>query len=81
MVLHEVISALYASEINCRVSSGWDAGVDLFIGDEQNGYDEKTLVLAIQGWEAEAAEWLHDAAIRCYPDSAYALSAEGAKES
>lgn len=37
MNLLEVMAALYESEINCGVASFWDAGFDVWLGDDANG--------------------------------------------
>lgn len=35
---HEVLQALYDSEINCRIESFWDDGWIGWLGDELNGF-------------------------------------------
>jgi hypothetical protein len=35
---HDILQALYASEINCRVESFWDGGWIGQLGDEMNGF-------------------------------------------
>ena len=35
---HEILQALYASEINCRIESFWDGGWIGWLGDEMNGF-------------------------------------------
>jgi len=36
--LGKVIDALYDSEINCSVSTFWDGGFTMKLGDEMNGF-------------------------------------------
>lgn len=36
--LRKVMEALYAAEINCVVSSFWDAGFSVRLGDDMNGW-------------------------------------------
>lgn len=70
MNLLEVMAALYDSEINCGMASFWDAGFEVWLGDDVNGKK------ATQGFYprefAEAGKWLHEAALEHYPDSEYA---------
>ena len=35
---HDILQALYESEINCRVESFWDGGWIGWLGDEMNGF-------------------------------------------
>ena len=35
---HEILQAMYESEINCRVQSFFDAGWTGDLGDDQNGF-------------------------------------------
>ena len=69
MELGKVIDALYDSEINCSVSTFWDGGFTVKLGDEMKGFlaerDCKT--------SHEAAEYLDQAAREHYPESTYAL--------
>jgi hypothetical protein len=69
MDLGAVIEALYESEINCSVSTFWDAGIIAQLGDEMNGF------VAQQECQttSEAAEFLDRAAREKFPDSAYTL--------
>lgn len=83
--LGSVMAALYRSEINCSVSSFWDAGWEVRLGDEINGYvaettidvpmtspeTGRTLADARAGSQA-VADWLHAQAVEHYPDSQYA---------
>jgi hypothetical protein len=38
MELGAVIERLYASEINCSISTFWDGGIAVKLGDELNGF-------------------------------------------
>jgi hypothetical protein len=72
MELGATIEALYESEINCSVATFWDAGIEVKLGDEMNGFvAEKECKTA-----SEAAEFLDREARRQFPDSAYALGKE-----
>ena len=62
-----VMDKLYDSEINFRISTFWDGGFDVFIGDEINGYKEQRTV---RDWEA-VEDTLHLLAMKHYPNSEY----------
>lgn len=49
MTLEQLLARMYACEINCRIASFWDAGWDVWLGDEMNGWKEK-------GWAETPAE-------------------------
>ena len=78
-----VLSELYDSEINAGVSSFWDDGFTVWLGDRMNGLkaerqfragDERTPE-AFANWAtlwSAAADWLHDEAVKHYPNSLYA---------
>ena len=72
MDIGTVLQALYDSEINARVFSFWDAGWTAELGDDMNGIleseDGLTDLKAV-------AEWLHNAALRHFPNSVYAKRA------
>jgi hypothetical protein len=68
--LLSVMSELFASEINCGVSSFWDCGWLVLIGDPLNGWDAKTRVANLE----EAARWLRVTACELYPESRFALA-------
>ncbi|MFZ2031622.1 MAG: hypothetical protein WAU68_15020 [Vitreimonas sp.] len=83
--LTSVLSELYDSEINAGVSSFWDDGFTLWIGDELNGRQVERkfyrsdrrdrnpdMFRTWPGLWTAAAEWLHDEAIRLHPHSEYA---------
>lgn len=63
-----VLDDLYASEINFEITTFWDGGWDVRLGDDMNGIKATTNVNTF----VEAAEWLMDAAIEAYPLSEFA---------
>jgi hypothetical protein len=64
------LQKIYDSEINVRISWLWDGGIEVWLGDEVNGYvAEETLVAA-----SEIAPWLQEAIAHFYPTSTYAAS-------
>ena len=68
----QVLAGLYASEISGGIAWMYDGGFDWWIGSEDRE-------LAARGGTArtvkEAAQAMHDAALREYPDSEYARNA------
>ena len=79
MNLLEVMAALYDSEINCGVASFWDAGFDVWLGDDTNG--KKAIRSFYPDDLGKAAKWLHEAALEHYPESEYAKGEGGEKTS
>lgn len=67
MELGEVIDKLYESELNCRISTEFDAGMRVQLGDVNNGFVAETWVRTT----AEAAAWLDAKVRRCWPHSYY----------
>jgi hypothetical protein len=65
-----VFQRLYDSEINFEVSSFYDAGIDVRLGDALNGFLAQGKV---DTW-AEAEAWLRDQAVAHFPDSEFAKS-------
>jgi hypothetical protein len=63
-----VLQELYDSEINVTVSSFWDGGFQVKLGDPMNGYVAETRV----GSWTEAEQWLRETAAEIYPDSIFA---------
>lgn len=63
-----VMQDLYHSEINFAVSTFWDGGFDLKLGDPVNGFLEAGNV---DRW-GQVEAWLVEAAIKHYPDSLFA---------
>jgi hypothetical protein len=72
MELGQVIQNMYESEINCEVSTFWDAGFLVKLGDYVNGFVAETHVRTA----AEAAVWLTTAAKEHFPESAFSLGQE-----
>jgi len=73
--LQHVLAELHASEINAGLQTFFDAGVRVWIGDELNGRDaEATLGDCDAAWrdDASLAHWLHETALRLFPESGYA---------
>jgi len=63
-----VFQRLYDSEINASISTFWDGGFDVKIGDEMNGFMAETNVASF----AEAEAWLEAEAKRLFPVSLFA---------
>lgn len=72
MELGAIIEALYESEINCSVTTFWDAGITVKLGDEMNGFMAEGYCKTSQ----EAAEFLDKATRKHCPDSEYVLGKE-----
>ncbi len=76
--LERVLQQLHDSEINAGVQTFFDAGMRVWIGDELNGIKAETTInrtaAARLKWPdgPTAAGWLHETALRLYPDSKYA---------
>jgi hypothetical protein len=64
-----IFQKLYDSEINFLISTFWDGGFDVKIGDKTNGYDAETNVDTME----EAAEFLRVMAILHYPNSNFTI--------
>jgi hypothetical protein len=67
--LEHRLQELYDSEINCELSSFWDGGWRIRLGDELNGY-----VFEDEGYDTieQALCTLEVQAVKHYPTSAYA---------
>lgn len=63
-----VFQDLYHSEINFRVSTFWDAGFHVELGDETNGFKAEA---TFNRW-GEVEPWLIQAAIEHFPKSLFA---------
>jgi hypothetical protein len=63
-----VIQDLYHSEINVSVTSFWDAGFDVKLGDKLNGFVAEA---NFKYW-GQVEPWLRDKAIEHFPDSLFA---------
>lgn len=77
MTLGELLDKLYDSEINCSISSLWDNGIDVRLGDEMNGFKAQANVAT----SAEAAQWLDEQARKWFPKSKYATGVDPTSES
>jgi len=64
------LQKIYDSEINIRISWLWDAGIDVWVGDDMNGYLAQDTVASA----AEIVPWLQEAIAHFYPHSTYAKS-------
>lgn len=71
--LIETMEALYHSEINCGISSFWDDGFKIWLGDHINGETDYSSFGADE-LDTEASRWLHEVALKRYPQSDYAKS-------
>jgi len=69
-----IFQKVYDSEINFQVSTFWDGGFTIKMGDEMNGFKDK-LGATVDTWE-EVEPALHDLAIKHYPGSKYAINAK-----
>ena len=76
--LERILQQLHDSEINAGVQTFFNAGMRVWIGDEMNGILAQTVInrtaAARLKWPEglSAASWLHETALRLYPDSKYA---------
>ena len=76
--LEHILMELHDSEINVGVQTFYDTGMRVWIGDEANGIQAETAInrtaAARLKWPEglTAASWLHETALRLYPDSKYA---------
>jgi hypothetical protein len=78
--LEHILMELHDSEINAGVQTFYDAGMRVWIGDESNGIQSETTINRTgnfadpRKWPegVTATNWLHEVALRLYPDSKYA---------
>ena len=76
--LEHILQQLHDSEINAGVQTFYGAGMRVWIGDEANGIQaeatiKRTAAARLKWPEGiTAASWLHETALRLYPDSQYA---------
>jgi hypothetical protein len=83
--LERILQQLHDSEINAGVQTFYDAGMRVWIGDESNGIHSETTINRLgnfadpRKWPdgVTAASWLHEVALRLYPDSKYAKAHSG----
>lgn len=72
----EILQALYASEINCRIESFWDGGWTAVLGDEMNGFPwARGGAPTLEGCLSELASQ----AASIYPDSEFAKAFRNAR--
>jgi hypothetical protein len=75
--LEHILQQLHDSEINAGVQTFYDAGMRVWIGDEANGIQAEATInrtaAARLKWPEgiTAASWLHETAMRLFPDSPY----------
>ena len=65
-----IMQALYDSEINVEISSFWDGGWWVGLGDEKNGFDD---YWQCETW-ADVETTLREKAIEHYPNSKFAAA-------
>ena len=83
--LERILQQLHDSEINAGVQTFFDAGMRVWIGDESNGIQSETTINRAGAFAARrsdpfrplAGSWLHEVALRLYPDSKYAKAHSG----
>jgi hypothetical protein len=63
------LQRLYESEINFSITTFWDDGFEVKLGDHMNGFKAETNVRTF----AEALSWLDREARKAYPNSVYAV--------
>lgn len=64
-----IMQDLYHSEINFSVSTFWDGGFDVKIGDDMNGFVAET---TLDRW-GMVEPWLKEQALLHFPRSLFAL--------
>jgi hypothetical protein len=64
------LQKIYDSEINVRISSFWDCGIEVRLGDEMNGFQAAETVKSV----ADILPWVQEAIAHFYPESIYAAS-------
>ena len=69
MDIGKVLSGLYTSEINAGISWLWDGGFDWWVGNDDWGNSK---ISGTGETVEEAAQAMHDAALRLFPNSEYA---------
>jgi hypothetical protein len=83
--LEHTLQQLHDCEINAGVQTFYDTGMRVWIGDESNGILAETTINRTANFAAPrkwpegvtAASWLHEVALRLYPDSEYAKAHGG----
>lgn len=67
--MNDILNALYNSEINVEISSFWDGGWTVKIGDAMNGFKAE---MTFDDLSENTAAWLTKAACELYPNSDFA---------
>lgn len=67
MNLINELQKIYNSEINFSISTFWDGGFDVSLGDEINGFEESYNFDRIE----DAIKWLIHKVFQYYPNSEY----------
>jgi len=77
--LERVLRELHDSQIIAGIQTLFDGGVRLWLGDATNAtIAETTIERTGRKWaEEDAARWLHETALRQFPDSKYAKAHGG----
>lgn len=65
MELEKVMEVLYDAEVNCDISSFWDVGWVVRLGDHHNGFKATVNMDTLE----HAGRWLIDQAIYFYPEA------------
>jgi len=68
-----ILQRLYDSEINASISSFWDGGFTVKLGDEMNGFVAEAQCQTME----EAERWLFNEALLRFPTSDFAKKAMG----
>lgn len=74
MNIADELQPIYDSEINIRISWLWDGGIDVWIGDDLNGYRAQDTVVSV----ADIVPWLQEAIAHFYQNSTYAKTLDPA---
>lgn len=73
--MKNLFEALYKSEINLHISWFWDAGFDVKIGDEMNGF-----LATFSSYDLfEIEKWIEQKAKELFPDSKFSKTYNGNK--
>lgn len=67
--MNDTLNALYDSEINVEISSFWDAGWIVKIGDAMNGFAAE---MTFDDLDENTSRWLTKTACELYPQSEFA---------
>ena len=70
-----ILQDLYDSEINFSITTFWDSGFQVKLGDELNGFVASGCAMEF----SNVVEWLLVRAVEKYPDSTFAKTYRKAK--